>query len=347
MIYINSNCRNGYLQSRIELAGFDFTFVDSERDVTENACDNKNIYITKILSKNIHKCPGTKYYRCCNYYVFDLIEGCPFNCSYCILQSLVKHPFIKVYDNLDDLSNNLKILNRKGRYRIGTGELSDSLAMDDLLGISDFIVPEINKLDNILFEFKTKSKCISNLLKLNPKNIIVSWSLNPHDIVEREEHNTATLTERLTAARICSEYGYKIALHFDPLIYCEDFEIKYKSIIKKVVEVLDETNVIYISLSTLRFLPEIVDMIRINFINTGILASSFVQSLDGKLRYFKPLRSYMLNFIYKSLREYWKKVFIYFCMEDRVLWNKIIGFDPGNRISFENYFIGGFKCAHS
>ena len=300
MIYINSNCRNGYLQRNIEIAGFDFIYVDSERDVPENTYDNKNIYITKVLKKNIHKCPGTKYYRCCNYHVFDLIEGCPFNCSYCVLQLLVKHPYIKVYDNIVELINNLKILNRKGKYRIGTGELSDSLAMDYLLGITDFLIPEINKLDNIFFEFKTKSNCIKNLLNLNPKNIIVSWSLNPADIIEREEHYTAALTDRLTAAKICSEYGYKIALHFDPLIYCEGFESKYKSLIKKVIEVLDESNVLYISLSTLRFMPEIIDMIRIKFIDSGILSSSFVQSLDGKLRYFKSLRSYMLNFIYKA-----------------------------------------------
>jgi spore photoproduct lyase len=347
MIYINNNCRNGYLHKKIEAIGLDYKLVNTERDIAENIDNQNDIYVTKKSNKSIHQCPGTKYYRCCNYHVFDLIEGCPFECSYCILQLLVKHPYIKVYDRLDELCNRLNKLNEKGKYRVGTGELSDSLAMDYLFGITDFIIPHVNKLNNILFEFKTKSDCINNLMLHNPKNIIVSWSLNPDDIIEREEHNTAKLNKRIAAAKSCSEYGYKIALHFDPIIYCEDFENRYKALIKKVIEELDETNVLYISLSTLRFLPEIVDMIRMKFVNNDLLSSSFIHSLDGKLRYFKPLRKYMLNYVYNTFREYWRKVFIYFCMEDRILWESIIGFDPGKRNKFENYFMGGFKCAHS
>jgi len=85
------------------------------------------------------------------------------------LQALIKNPYIKVYENLEDLSNNLELLNCKGRYRVSTGEMSDSLALDNLLKISNYIIPKVNKLDNILFEFKTKSGCINNLLYLNPK----------------------------------------------------------------------------------------------------------------------------------------------------------------------------------
>ena len=344
MIYINVNAKNGYFHKQIENSGYDAVFVDDDSDIREH--NNKSIYITKVEKKEIHKCPGTKYYRCCNYHVFDLVYGCPFKCSYCILQALLKDRFINVHDNLDDLSNDLKILNQKGRYRVSTGELSDSLALDNILRITDYIIPKVNELDNILFEFKTKSDCIENLLHLNPKNIIVSWSLNPEDIIEREELETSPLSIRLKSAKICAEYGYKLALHFDPLIFCENFEKKYKALIEKVIEVIDESNVLYISLSTLRFLPELVDMIRLNYINNDLLSMHFIRALDGKLRYIKPLRSYMLHFIYTTLREYWKDVFIYFCMEDRVLWKKIIGIDPGNRCNFENYFMGGYQCKH-
>jgi spore photoproduct lyase len=348
MIYINENCRNGYFYKILSSKGISFKLIDSERDIEKEIKEeNKDIYICKDSYLKLHKCPGTKHYRCCNYFVFDLVEGCPFDCTYCVLQALVKHPYIRVNDNIDQLISSVNRLHKKGYYRIGTGELSDSLALDYLLNITSLIIPKLNKLDNILFEFKTKSNCINNLLNLNPKNIIVSWSLNPVEIITKEEHKTASLDERLTAAKKCSEAGYKIALHFDPLIYCNDFEKKYKVLIKKVIDELDETNVLYISLSTLRFLPEIVDMIRMKFVNNNLLSSSFIHSLDGKLRYFKPLRKYMLNFVYNTFREYWKKVFIYFCMEDRILWENIIGFDPGKRSKFENYFMGGFRCAHS
>jgi len=57
-----------------------------------------------------------------------------------------------------------------------------------------------------------------------------------------------------------------------------------------VIEVIDESNVLYISLSTLRFLPELVDMIRLNYINNDLLSMHFIRALDGKLRYVKSLR---------------------------------------------------------
>lgn len=41
--------------------------------------------------------------------------------------------------------------------------------MDKIIPLSKIIVPFVNKLDNILFEFKTKSDVIDNLLNLNPK----------------------------------------------------------------------------------------------------------------------------------------------------------------------------------
>ena len=75
MIYINVNAKNGYFHKQIENSGYDAVFVDDDSDIREH--NNKSIYITKVEKKEIHKCPGTKYYRCCNYHVFDLVYGCP------------------------------------------------------------------------------------------------------------------------------------------------------------------------------------------------------------------------------------------------------------------------------
>ena len=83
-------------------------------------------------------CPGSDGMVCCNYYVINLGVGCIFDCHYCYLQSFMNHPAMTVFGNLDDLYRELdfKLRNPKVRFRVGTGEYTDSLALDALTGIA-------------------------------------------------------------------------------------------------------------------------------------------------------------------------------------------------------------------
>lgn len=313
----------------------DLEFVDSAAEVP----DSKNaVHITSGPNSFVHRCPATKIYRCCDYYVADVAEGCPFDCTYCILQAYLNHEYIKVYSDFDGVRNDILNLPKDRFHRLGTGELSDSLAIDHITNFSGFIAETVNKADNLLFEFKTKSANIRNLLNLNPKNMMVSWSLNPQEIIEKEEHGAAKLENRLKAASLCAQYGYGIGFHFDPLIHYSDFEKGYADVIAKMAAAVPETSVKYISVSTFRFIPELLDIVRGKYSRSLLLENSYVKTLDGKMRYFKPLRVHMLDFFVKEVRRHWKDVFIYFCMEHESVWKKIMGFDPGEREDFEKFF---------
>ncbi|PLX66019.1 MAG: DNA photolyase [Denitrovibrio sp.] len=305
----------------------------------EQIPNNKNcIHITSGPNSFVHRCPATNIYRCCDYYVADVAEGCPFDCTYCILQSYLNHEYIKVYADFEGVKNDILNLPKDKFYRLGTGELSDSLAIDHILNFSGFIAESVNSAENLLFEFKTKSVNIKNLLNINPKNMMVSWSLNPQEIIEKEEHGAASLANRLKAAKICADYGYKIGFHFDPLVYYQDFEKGYSDVLEKMVNSVPESSVEYISVSTFRFIPELLDIVRGKFDRSLLLQSEYVKTMDGKMRYFKPLRVHMLDFFVKELRRHWKDVFVYFCMEHESVWKKTLGYDPGEREDFEKYF---------
>lgn len=313
----------------------DVDFVDSAEEVP----DRKNcIHITSGPNSFVHRCPATKIYRCCDYYVADAAEGCPFDCTYCILQSYLNHEYIKVYADFEGVKNDIVNMPKDRFYRLGTGELSDSLAIDHVTGFSRYIAETVNSSENLLFEFKTKSANIKNLMELNPENMMVSWSLNPQEIISREEHGTAKLENRLKAANLCASHGYKIGFHFDPLIHYSDFENGYRQVIEQMAAAVPEESVQYISVSTFRFIPELLDIVRGKFDRSLLLQREYVRTLDGKMRYFKPLRVYMLDFFVKEVRKHWKDVFIYFCMEHETVWKKILGYDPGEREEFEKYF---------
>ena len=165
----------------------------------------KKLLLTGIKGKILKKCPGSSGHVCCNYYVINLYIGCPINCSYCILQSYINNPFITINVNLDEIFNELESIlkkNEKKNFRIGTGELGDSLVYDKLTDYSMKLIDFFSNYKNSIFEFKTKTNCIEKIINIkSPGNIVIGFSINPQSIIDAEEEYSSTLEERLTAAK--------------------------------------------------------------------------------------------------------------------------------------------------
>ncbi|MFH1623804.1 MAG: DNA photolyase, partial [Pseudomonadota bacterium] len=49
--------------------------------------------------------------------------------------------------------------------------------------------------------------------------------------------------------------------------------------------------------------------------------------IDGKMRYFKPIRIEMYSTILELIRDYGPKLDVYLCMESREVWRKVFGDD--------------------
>lgn len=320
----------------LEESGRDYAVIYSVEEVADSksefiVCSKRDLYC--------HPCPATKIYRCCNYYTTDVMEGCPFDCSYCILQAYLGHKNIQVSADLELITQSIRQFGvEKRKIRMGTGELSDSLALDHIFPYTKLLIPLVNEYDNIQFEFKTKSANIANLLNLNPRNIVVSWSLNPEKIVAGEEHLAAPVSKRLEAAKICAEAGYKVAFHFDPVISYDGWEKDYTGLIEMLANTVPEKQVEYISISTFRATSKLVETMRLRETTPEYLRGDFIRGLDGKTRYFKPLRKHMIRTVYENLRTYWKNTFIYLCMEHESIWEEVLGFDPGEREELEKLF---------
>src|ERR1041384_146974 len=183
----------------------------------------RRLFLQRHRGEFLKKCPGSDGQVCCNYFVINFASNCPMDCSYCYLQDyLSENRALKAYTNVDDLIAEADALLRRHRgflFRIGTGEITDSLALDPLIGFSREVIPFFAEQPNVLLELKTKSACVDALLGIDPKDrVVVSWSMNPQRIIDEEEHGTASLDERLGAAQLCQERGYRLGFHFDPML---------------------------------------------------------------------------------------------------------------------------------
>lgn len=293
----------------------------------------KKLFLTRYKGEFLKKCPGSDGQVCCNYFVINFASNCPMDCSYCYLQEyLAQNPQLKVFSNVDDLLNEAGELLSKHRrffFRIGTGEIADSLALDPYIGFSREVVPFFADQPNVLLELKTKSDCVAGLLGVDPKDrVVVAWSMNPQWVIDHDEHGTASLAERLLAARRCQDAGYRLGFHFDPMIEYPDWERDYEQMLDQMFSTVDWRRISWLSMGVLRDTPSLKRLMRERFPETRLLTGEQVLCPDGKLRYFQPLRVDMYRKMLQWIRRAAPTVKVYLCMESKEVWEQVFGFAP-------------------
>lgn len=303
--------------------------------------DKEALRLVSFPGEFLKPCPGTKSYICCGYQILNAGTQCPLDCSYCILQSYFDQPDMKIFVNLENKLEEIGAHLDKTAdklFRIGTGEFMDSLALDPYAGWSAFLPGFIHKRRNAVLEFKTKTDRVEGLLSSKTKDrIIVSWSLNSPSIAAREEHGAPPVRKRLTAAKACQDAGFAIGFHFDPIIQHLNWKEQYVKTLEMMEGIIDPSRVVWISLGCLRFMPNLKSVVLRRHKDTRILDGEFIPGLDGKMRYFKPIRIELYNFIKQQLDAWHKDLGLYLCMESDEVWNKAMGWSPENSEGLSRY----------
>lgn len=303
--------------------------------------DKESLRIIHFNGEFLKACPGTRGYICCGYRILHVGTNCPMECSYCFLQSYINQPSLRIFSNLkDNLDAIADIIDSSpdSIFRIGTGEFTDSLSLDYLTGWTDFLLPFFSQRTNCVLELKTKTTFINGLLASSDrKGIVIAWSLNTPRMIANEEHKTATLKARVLAARECQKAGFVLAFHLDPLIHYPGWEEEYEVAVRLLQRYIDPHSIIWISLGSFRYMPALKWAIRRRFVGTHIFDGEFVMGLDGKYRYFKPIRVEMYVKLAEKLRNWYKDLGIYLCMEGDDVWRQSLGWSPRNSATLSRY----------
>jgi len=291
------------------------------------------LFLTRNRGAFIKKCPGTRSYTCCGYEILHIGTFCHMDCTYCILQSYFHPPMLQYFVNHNDLFEELgRIATDSAIHRIGTGEFTDSLIWELWTDLSNRLVPAFAAQKHAILELKTKTTAIERLEQLSHnRKIITAWSINTLRVIAEEEQRTASLTARLKAAAKCESWGYPVAFHFDPILIYEGCETDYEHVVEQIFSYVSPDNIAWISLGTFRFMPALKPLIQKRFPTSKIIYGEFITGLDGKMRYFKPLRIEIYQKIIARIRQCAPQVLIYFCMEDDEVWQKSLGFVASER----------------
>jgi spore photoproduct lyase len=344
IIYLEASVRYAPVTKRVldSLPSAPVEMIDSSMTLLGNAKEwnpsrsraKRSLLLAEQKGDFFKACPGQQSKGetsnvCCNYYVINFASNCHMECSYCYLQAYLNFPHMVVYANSDKLFEELEnaIADHPEQYfRVGTGELADSLALDALTAYSRPLVEFFAEQSNAILELKTKTDCIENLLDLNHRgHTVIAWSLNPSFIQKTEEHKTASIDERLMAARLCVEAGYPVAFHFDPIIHYSNWKEDYRDLIKDTLTEIPSESIAWISLGALRMPDTLKRVIRKRFPSSILPLGELVPASDGKLRYFKPIRTEIYHFMRSCIEEWGPGVPVYACMERPEVWSKVFG----------------------
>jgi spore photoproduct lyase len=297
------------------------------------------LLITKSKGETLGMCPGTNVYLCCNYYVLDLGLNCLYSCDYCILQDYLNTEMQVAYANMEEtlsvLEKKLKTMADK-QWRIGTGELTDSLILDPITGLSTRLISLFKDYKNVILELKTKSVHIENLLDIPaPNNVVIAWSLNPQFIIDQIERNTPSLEDRIEAAAKVVAHGYDVCFHFDPMILYPDAEADYLKVIDALYEAIPGERIRWISMGSLRFTKGLKD----TFVKKSpLFINEFILGDDNKYRYLRKERVRLYKSVLSRMQHYYSDQFVYLCMESEAVWESVLGFALDDNDHFERWF---------
>jgi len=344
-LFIEHGCADSTLAARIIRsipAGVPVHHVADAREVARPAHDardpfgagKRQMIIARRKTPFLMACPaGSSKFACCGYLVLTLASNCPMDCSYCFLQEyLADNPAFQVYANFADSFAELNRLVKSapGRsFRIGTGELADSLAFDSITGISRELVRFFAAYENLTLELKTKTDEIENLLDLDPRGrVLVSWTLSSDNVYRSSEHRTASPTARIAAARAVLEAGYRVAFHFDPLIAYPGAERDYVRLIDELLDSVPAKKISFISMGGLRMTPALRTIARHRFSTDPMLCGEDVLASDGRFRTFTPLRLKLYRTLEERFRKAGAEIPAYLCMEPASIHERVFGEAP-------------------
>ncbi len=342
IIYVEKDIQNDQKTKEIleKFPQANIVFIDNYKNIFSKKLPiwaNKNSFILATLkTKSITQAPKFYWHNNKNSYFLKTSINCIFDCSYCFLkwafkndipvyflnyweikeEILLKIKNIKQESSIKNIENDFELKlkinkNYKNKTWFYSWDYSDILAMEYIAWFIKEFVWFFEKLENTMMEIRTKSCNIKPILDLwfIPKNTEFAFSLNPQELIEKYEHKTSSLEQRIKAINTLTEKGYKVWLRFLPLLPVENYQEIYTKFVDEIRKNIDMKKISSTFVSWLLYTKRDYSVMLKKYPKLDILYK-LKQEKDGFVRENKQLR----DFFYTLFKKLDKKCFI--CLDE-------------------------------
>lgn len=283
--------------------------------------DTLNLFIARKEGQLLKLAPDAYGMAGDPHYYFIHAYNCIYECQYCYLQGYFNTPDIVLFINHEEIISEMEktILNHpEKKVWFHAGEFSDSLALTHLTGELELYHDFCIRYPEAYIELRTKSVNIRELQKLSPlPNFIVSFSLSPKDMARRVDVKTPGTDARLIAMQTLKAKGWRLGAHFDPIIFEDHFKDSYSLLLSHMKDLTLNSELEYLSLGVVRFTKDVYRETERNYPDSLIHTGPMIKSFDGKVRYHRPLRMWMMNSIKElAISHGIDASKVYLCMEE-------------------------------
>ena len=295
-----------YQQARvIEIDHYKDLFCRSRQNYTLQHASQKLILAEKDNQMLYAGAPVCQSFGNDNFYYTSCMMNCIYDCEYCYLKGMYPSGNMVIFVNLEDFFESVEqMLKRKALYLCISYD-TDLLTLEQTTGYaqawSQFAAAHASRL-----KIEIRTKCANKHFFESQEplsNVIYAFTLSPQAVVERFEHYTPSLSERMECAAKAVSAGFLVRLCFDPMIYVPEWERHYAKMLDQVFEIFTADKLTDVSVGSFRIPQDYLKKMRRQQPDSA--AAWFPYQMDhGYYHYPKELMEQMEQFLVERLKKH-------------------------------------------